>query len=72
MERSRQLARIIAAKSPVAVRMLKDSVGVAENLSFRDGYRMEQNVTTALSLTADSREAQRAFVEKRPPRFVGR
>jgi enoyl-CoA hydratase len=66
------LARQIAAKSPVAVRMIKDSFGMAENLPLRDAYRLEQKVTIALSKTDDAREAQRAFVEKRRPVFTGR
>ncbi|MFI4978905.1 MAG: enoyl-CoA hydratase/isomerase family protein [Nevskiales bacterium] len=66
------LARKIAAKSPIAVRLIKDSFGMVENLPLRDGYRLEQNVTVALSKTADAREAQRAFVEKRKPVFTGR
>jgi enoyl-CoA hydratase len=72
MGRALALARAIATKSPIAVRMLKGSFGAVETMSLRDGYRMEQEVTTALSRTEDSKEAQRAFVEKRPPRFVGR
>ncbi len=66
------IARDIAAKSPVAVRMLKDSFNMVENLSLRDGYRLEQNMTVALARTDDAREAQQAFVEKRKPVFTGR
>lgn len=66
------LAAQIAAKSPVASRMIKESFAVAENRTLRDAYRLEQNVTIALSKTEDTREAQRAFVEKRKPNFTGR
>lgn len=67
-----EIAQEVASKSPVAVRMLKNSFGMVENLSLRDGYRIEQNQTKAMSKTEDALEAQRAFVEKRKPVFVGR
>jgi enoyl-CoA hydratase len=66
------IAREIASKSPVAVRMLKESFGMVESMSLRDGYRLEQNMTVKLSASADAKEAQRAFVEKRKPVFTGR
>lgn len=72
MPKAMEIAADIAAKSPIAIRMLKDSFNMVENLSLRDGYRLEQNVTRAMSKTADAAEAQRAFVEKRKPVFTGR
>ena len=66
------LAAEIAGKSPLAVRMLKESFNAVENLTLRDGYRLEQNMTVALSRTDDAREAREAFVEKRKPVFKGR
>ncbi len=38
----------------------------------RDAYRYEQGNTVALSKTEDTKEAQRAFFEKRKPVFTGR
>jgi enoyl-CoA hydratase len=66
------LAMEIAGKSPLAVRMLKESFNAVENLPLRDGYRLEQNMTVALSRSDDAREAREAFVEKRKPVFKGR
>jgi enoyl-CoA hydratase len=66
------LAAEIAGKSPLAVRMLKESFNAVENQTLRDGYRLEQNMTVALSRTEDAREARAAFVEKRKPVFKGR
>jgi len=72
MDEAVQIAREIAAKSPVAVREVKRAFNVIEEMPVRDGYRFEQTVTVALSHTEDAKEAQRAFVEKRKPVFKGR
>lgn len=72
MDKALEIARSISAKSPVAIRKAKASFNNAEQMTFRDGYRYEQTVTVELSGTEDAREAQRAFVEKRKPNFVGR
>jgi enoyl-CoA hydratase len=66
------LAREIAAKSPLAVRMIKESFNAVENQTLRDGYRLEQNMTVVLSRSEDAKEARQAFVEKRKPVFTGR
>jgi enoyl-CoA hydratase/carnithine racemase len=72
METALEIAREIAAKSPLAVRAAKRSFNVTENLTLRDGYRFEQSATVELSKTEDTKEAQRAFAEKRKPVFKGR
>jgi enoyl-CoA hydratase len=72
MDEAMQIAREIAAKSPVAVREVKRAFNVIEEMPTRDGYRFEQTVTVALSHTEDAKEAQRAFVEKRKPVFKGK
>jgi enoyl-CoA hydratase len=66
------IARSLAAKSPIAMRMAKGSLNAIEEMSLRDGYRHEQNLTGELRRTEDSREAMRAFIERRPPVFKGR
>jgi enoyl-CoA hydratase/carnithine racemase len=72
MSAARALAAEIASKSPVAIRLAKHAMNTIEFMSLRDGYRFEQNMTGELSKYEDSREAMRAFVEKRPPVFRGR
>lgn len=72
MDAALGIARDIAEKSPLAVRAAKTSFNVTENLALRDGYRFEQSATVALSQTEDTKEAQRAFSEKRKPVFKGR
>jgi enoyl-CoA hydratase len=59
----------IAAKSPLAVRAAKRSFNVTEDLPLRDAYRFEQTQTVALAASDETKEAQRAFAEKRKPVF---
>src|SRR5262245_19266861 len=72
MDAARALAAEIAGKSPVAMRLAKHAMNAVEFMTIRDGYRFEQNMTGELSKSEDSKEAMRAFVEKRPPVFKGR
>ncbi len=72
MDYCMDLARIIAAKSPIAIGMAKDAMMTVGNLSIRDGYRYEQSNTVRLSKTEDAVEARTAVLEKRAPVFKGR
>lgn len=67
-----EMAGVIASKSPVSTRMGKHTLNVIEDMSLRDGYRYEQDMTAQIAKTDDAREAQRAFAEKRAPVFTGR
>ena len=63
------MAREIAKKSSYAVRMAKRTVGTIGNLSVRDGYRFEQNMTADVAFHKDSKESMAAFVEKRAANY---
>ena len=67
-----KLAATIASKSPVSTRMGKHTLNVIEDMSLRDGYRYEQDMTAIIGKTHDAKEAQAAFREKRAPLFLGR
>ena len=67
-----QIAATIASKSPVSTRMGKHTLNTIEDMSLRDGYRYEQDMTAQIGKTDDAKEAQAAFREKRAPVFTGR
>lgn len=72
MDAALEIATNIAEKSPLTVRMAKKNMATVEFMNIRDGYRYEQDGTNALIHTEDSKEAVRAFLEKRKPEFKNR
>lgn len=72
MECAMGFAKEIASKSPIAMVLAKQALNTIEEMSLRDGYRYEQNMTAELGNYEDSKEAMRAFAEKREPVFNGR
>jgi enoyl-CoA hydratase len=69
VEAVREYAGEIAAKSPRAVELAKESMNLVEYPDPARMYRTEQGFTAELYLSNDSLEARRAFVEKREARF---
>jgi enoyl-CoA hydratase len=67
MTTARELAAELAKKSPIALRLAKESMNRIEGLPLKDAYRTEQDYTTRLLGFEDSREARAAFREKREP-----
>ncbi|CAN5714995.1 enoyl-CoA hydratase/isomerase family protein [soil metagenome] len=72
MSTAMEFATAIASKSPVSTRLGKHTLNVIEDMSLRDGYRYEQDMTAMIGKSEDAREAQLAFAEKRKPVFKGR
>lgn len=69
MDEAMKIARTIASKSPKALSLAKRAINTVEHMPLRDGYRFEQNLTVEMTRHEDSKEAMRAFVEKRPAVF---
>lgn len=63
------LARKIAAKSPLMIRLAKESLNGVEDGDLEAKYRWEQGFTAQAYLSGDSQEARDAFVEKRDAQF---
>jgi enoyl-CoA hydratase/carnithine racemase len=65
-------ADAIASNAPLAVRATWHGVRELLHLSLAEAYRRQEELGRPLRRTDDAREAQRAFVEKRRPRWTGR
>lgn len=72
VERALQVARVIARKAPLAVRLAKEALLKAQDTDLASGLRFERHAFTLLAGTADREEGIRAFQEKRAPRYLGR
>ena len=71
VEAALQLAGQIAAKGPVAVRLVKQSVDMTDRLDIDSGLTAEAMMFGLCFSTADQKEGMSAFLEKRKPIFRG-
>ena len=67
-----EIARSLARKSPVAMRLGRDSFYRQEDMDFRAALHYLHGQFLLVSQTEDSREGIKAFFEKREPEFKGR
>jgi enoyl-CoA hydratase/carnithine racemase len=67
-----EAADAIAANAPLAVRATRRGVREILHLSLAEAYARQEEIGRPLRRTADAREAQRAFVEKRRPVWQGK
>jgi enoyl-CoA hydratase len=66
------LAATIAEKSPVALRLAKEAVNAAYEMSLTDALAHERRLFYLLFASEDQKEGMAAFLEKRKPDFTGR
>jgi len=72
MTESREMAQALAAKAPVAVRYILESVHRGFDAPFDQAQAMEAALFGVIASTDDMREGTAAFLEKRKARFTGR
>jgi enoyl-CoA hydratase/carnithine racemase len=71
LPRALAMASTIAHNAPLAVRETRRGVRELIGVPLAAAYARQEELGRPLRRTADAREAQRAFVEKRPARFRG-
>lgn len=67
LDRALEIGRLLAGKSPLAMRLAKESILRIEGEQMETQYRTEQDYTIRMMGLDDSHEAMQAFVEKREP-----
>ncbi|HYL07332.1 MAG TPA: enoyl-CoA hydratase-related protein [Candidatus Udaeobacter sp.] len=72
VEVAKRLARQIAERPPIAVRMAKEAVLKAFDTSLAEGLASERKSFYFLFSTEDQKEGMHAFLEKRKAAFKGR
>ncbi|EIK94765.1 enoyl-CoA hydratase-isomerase [Pseudomonas sp. M47T1] len=71
VERALAIARRIAEKAPLAVRLAKEALLKAQDTDLASGLRFERHAFTLLAGTQDRDEGIRAFQDKRRAQFRG-
>jgi enoyl-CoA hydratase len=72
LEQGLKLARMVAAKGPVAVKMAKHLVQRGQDLDLANANAMEADVFGFVFASDDRREGMAAFLGKRPAQFTGK
>jgi enoyl-CoA hydratase len=72
LEEAITLAEEIASRAPLAVRLGKEAVNRAFELSLGEGLAAERRLFYSLFATQDQKEGMSAFIEKRKPNWQGR
>jgi len=72
LDEAKRVARAVAEKSPVAVRLAKDAVDAAFETPLAAGVDFERRAFYLARASDDATEGLHAFVEKRKPDFTGR
>ena len=62
----------LLGKGPIALRLGKEAVHKAIDLTLDQGMRLEEDLYALLQTTEDRAEGVRAFLEKRTPKFSGK
>ena len=72
LDEAHRIAREIAKRSPVAIRLARDAVNMALETGLSAGLEIERRAIALAFSSEDAKEGFTAFLEKRLPEFRGR
>lgn len=72
LEEAKTMAREIAKKSPVALKLAKEAILKTYDMTISEGLEFERKNFYMLFSSEDQKEGMKAFLEKRQPTFSGR
>lgn len=72
LEEARALAARMAEQAPLSLQFIKESLYRGLDMGLHDAIHADRYRMFILYNTEDRKEASRAWIEKRPPKFVGR
>lgn len=70
-EQTIKFARTFEKKAPISLRLIKEAVRKAEDVSLREGLLIERKNFYIAFDSQDQKEGMHAFVERRKPLFKG-
>ena len=72
LEEAKSIAKKIATKSPVSIRLAKEAILKSFNTPLDEGLEFERKCFYLLFASEDGKEGMKAFIEKRKPQFKGK
>ena len=72
MEETKKLAKTIASRGEIAVRLSKDAINAGMDVDIESGCMRERKAFGMCFASQDRIEGMKAFLEKREPKFTGK
>ena len=72
LDKAMEIAEMISANGPVAVRAILRTIRETEGMAENDAFKVESQIGMSVFRSEDAKEGPRAFTEKRKPQFRDR
>jgi enoyl-CoA hydratase len=70
-QRAAELADVVAANAPLAMRAIKKTALDSHSWDWPEAFKLEMEQSAVVMMSQDAREGPRAFKQKRKPNFTG-